>query len=450
MFTVGDEEMRRTTPTIGVIFSIVGLVLRNGPAMVPPPPPPPLPSLSRPHACAPPAPGKLPNLTICVQVKDEVAYLAEWIEFYRLAGPVQRFVIYDDGSSDNVQQLPALFKLRRGFDGVIVRSALPRHRLLHDSLGTCRDFPACQSLSYMRCVEEFGGGSGSGSGERTVEWMLGVDADEFIFAPSACDTIASWLQRAMVAEPRIGSFRVHCLRYGANGQAQRFGWHLATPMSQRGMVLANDAMELLVGSHVRRGPSPWGHGGAAERSMHDACEAMAPQSALSAGMPLGLGHNLSDNGFGSEREAREATAACPYVECRDACEPAFLGRAVCSQSAREEPGKSLFRGDRCAVPGIHYCVGAAEGTRRWADVHAELRCNHYYIRSEQDVAIKAGWHARAQRFVPAVAKCRRFWNSVEDRAILDAHPGLLQALHSAMGALAGGVAMPPVHVHHQS
>ena len=276
--------------------------------------------------------------------------------------------------------------------------------------------------------------------------------DEFIFAPSPCDTIASWLHRASRAEPDTGSFRVHCLRYGINGQERRFRWGVSDEDGTNssngdgggsssggggGVKLANSAgrMELLLQSHTRRGPSPF-H--AAERATHDECAAMAPQSSLSAGVPLGFGDSAPGNSSSNSSGVGGGGGGgrCPFPECRDANDD-IVGRSVCSQSDTEEPGKSLFRSDRCAVPGLHYCVGEKR-TRRWADVHGELRCNHYYIRSAEDVAIKAGWHKRARRFVPAVAKCQRFWNAVEDKAVLDAHPGLLGALRQAMAELAGG------------
>ena len=48
-------------------------------------------------------------LTVCTMAKDEVAYIVEWVEFMRIQG-VQQFVIYDDGSRDNITLLKQFYE----------------------------------------------------------------------------------------------------------------------------------------------------------------------------------------------------------------------------------------------------------------------------------------------------------------------------------------------------
>jgi hypothetical protein len=46
-------------------------------------------------------------LTLCSMVKNDAPYIVEWIEFLRLQG-VDRFILYDDGSADQLNLLNQL------------------------------------------------------------------------------------------------------------------------------------------------------------------------------------------------------------------------------------------------------------------------------------------------------------------------------------------------------
>ena len=51
------------------------------------------------------------RLVACAQLKNEVPYVVEWIEFHRLQG-FSHLVIYDDFSSDNISLLETLYRWR--------------------------------------------------------------------------------------------------------------------------------------------------------------------------------------------------------------------------------------------------------------------------------------------------------------------------------------------------
>ena len=49
------------------------------------------------------------RLVACAQLKNEVPYIVEWIEFHRLVG-FSHLVIYDDFSEDSVSLLETLYR----------------------------------------------------------------------------------------------------------------------------------------------------------------------------------------------------------------------------------------------------------------------------------------------------------------------------------------------------
>ena len=56
-----------------------------------------------------------PYLAACTIYRDAASYLAEWIEFHRLLG-VERFFLYDNGSTDDHREVLAPYRRRRHRD----------------------------------------------------------------------------------------------------------------------------------------------------------------------------------------------------------------------------------------------------------------------------------------------------------------------------------------------
>lgn len=52
------------------------------------------------------------KMLACTMVKNDLPYLFEWVEYYRLMGPVTHFVVFDDLSDDNVSLLQAFYQSR--------------------------------------------------------------------------------------------------------------------------------------------------------------------------------------------------------------------------------------------------------------------------------------------------------------------------------------------------
>jgi hypothetical protein len=99
-------------------------------------------------------------LSICAIYRDEASYLAEWIEFHRLAG-VERFYLYDNRSADD--HLEVLAPHRE--DGtVVLKDAGPE--------------PARggnQKRIYTECLRER---------KDESRWIAFLDLDEFLFSPT--------------------------------------------------------------------------------------------------------------------------------------------------------------------------------------------------------------------------------------------------------------------------
>jgi hypothetical protein len=94
-------------------------------------------------------------LAVCAVYRDEAPYLAEWIEFHRAVG-VERFFLYDNGSSDAADQVLAPYV--RG--GTVVPHEWPG--------------PPLQREIYDHCLTTHG---------NEARWIAFIDVDEFLFSP---------------------------------------------------------------------------------------------------------------------------------------------------------------------------------------------------------------------------------------------------------------------------
>jgi glycosyltransferase involved in cell wall biosynthesis len=97
-------------------------------------------------------------LSICAIFKDEAPYLAEWIEFHRLVG-VQRFLLYDNGSSDGGREIVEPW-VHTGAVSV-VDCSVPLAE-------------GGQSWAYADALRRARG---------HTRWLAFIDLDEFLFSP---------------------------------------------------------------------------------------------------------------------------------------------------------------------------------------------------------------------------------------------------------------------------
>src|SRR5215207_1307624 len=100
-------------------------------------------------------------LSACTIYRDAASYLAEWIEFHRLMG-VERFFLYDNGSSDDHRELLAPYVA----DDIAVVHDWPMPFIGERGLALRRAFDHC-----LRVHRD------------DSRWIAFLDLDEFLFAP---------------------------------------------------------------------------------------------------------------------------------------------------------------------------------------------------------------------------------------------------------------------------
>ena len=100
------------------------------------------------------------QLMAAVIIKNEAPYMIEWLEFHRLVG-VQKVIIYNNDSSDNIQQI-----LKPYLDNKFVELIPWPNFLSHYNH---------QHMAYAHAFRHT---------SRLTKWLAILDADEFLFAPT--------------------------------------------------------------------------------------------------------------------------------------------------------------------------------------------------------------------------------------------------------------------------
>ena len=304
-------------------------------------------------------------LTACTMIQNEAAYIVEWIEFMRIQG-VDRFVIYDDHSSDNIGLLKRFYHEKDPSCEIHVLEALgPATSSITAGLRR-------QASSFQHCLDTYG---------PTSEWMVVLDVDEFLYSP-AFGTVADLLGNLSSIEAQENRTINHILstnlNFGSSGQKHRFGYRLITTgtVSAERVRYSNACgIQLLVERHILRGPHL-----SLEPAMYN---------------------NLTD----------------------------FKSLWICKlpgyfSPCRHNPGKSLFRPAFAVEAGVHAPTTwrsptiAALTAAMPAGRTILLQGNHYYYKSKEDVEHKAAqWH------IPE--HLRNFnltndllWNRVRDDGVL--------------------------------
>jgi hypothetical protein len=102
-------------------------------------------------------------LAACTIYRDDADYLAEWLEFHRLAG-VERFFLYDNGSQDHHLEVLAPYL----DEGVVTRHEWPFPFLGRNGR------PKALFTAFEHCV---------GAPRDDARWIAFLDVDEFLFSP---------------------------------------------------------------------------------------------------------------------------------------------------------------------------------------------------------------------------------------------------------------------------
>jgi hypothetical protein len=111
-----------------------------------------------------PSEGGRAYLAACTIYRDDADYLPEWIEFHRLVG-VERFVLYDNGSTDHHLEVLAPYL----DEGLATRHEWPLPFLGQNGR------PKAMFLAFEHCV---------GAHREDARWFAFLDMDEFLFSPA--------------------------------------------------------------------------------------------------------------------------------------------------------------------------------------------------------------------------------------------------------------------------
>ncbi|HZO60738.1 MAG TPA: glycosyltransferase family 92 protein [Solirubrobacterales bacterium] len=111
----------------------------------------------------PPEPGRA-YLAACTIYRQDAEYLAEWIEFHRLGG-VERFFLYDNGSTDDHRDVLAPYVE----EGIVTQHDWPTPFRGHNGR------PMALFSAFEHCA---------GAHRDDARWIAFLDVDEFLFSPA--------------------------------------------------------------------------------------------------------------------------------------------------------------------------------------------------------------------------------------------------------------------------
>ncbi|OQV14883.1 hypothetical protein BV898_10915 [Hypsibius exemplaris] len=253
-------------------------------------------------------------------IRNEQAYLLEWIEFHRLQG-VDQFILYDDGSTDDTDIIPLLYRSVGLPDTVKILSS-NFLRQSQASQHTLIQYETNQRSVLNHCHRRFG--------PRT-DWMLLTDIDEFTYSPHY-PSLISFLRQA----GKQKYYSINVVKYGTNNRTKSPKSNLFLEPERTGIFEGERWPDLLIDQSIRR----------------------APRRELDEGFHELYSNNCVSKTFKESYcgEGGEKTLFHPLT-CRFGC----LGVHGCER----------FR-----------VRGAVQGNWPWANL-SDLRIDHFYFRSTE-------------------------------------------------------------------
>jgi len=106
------------------------------------------------------------TLSIVVMIKNEAEYITEWLEYHKLVG-VDKFIIYDNNSEDNIKSV-----LQPYIDaGVVDYIFYPKTQADFEKKGKKVEYWAFQAYAYNDAIKKY---------RNKSKWIGIIDIDEFI------------------------------------------------------------------------------------------------------------------------------------------------------------------------------------------------------------------------------------------------------------------------------
>ncbi|KAH7692025.1 Nucleotide-diphospho-sugar transferases protein [Dioscorea alata] len=140
-----------------------------------------------------------PLVCACTMVRDVAKFLREWVTYHSAIG-VDRFIIYDNGSEDDLE------------------SAINRLLLEgHDVSTVLWPWAKTQEAGFSHCVAAH---------RDSCDWMAFIDVDEFLFSPAWAASARpnrTMVRSILPTEPesdRVGQVSVPCRDFGPSGRKE--------------------------------------------------------------------------------------------------------------------------------------------------------------------------------------------------------------------------------------
>ncbi|KAM0945180.1 putative Glycosyltransferase family 92, nucleotide-diphospho-sugar transferase [Dioscorea sansibarensis] len=140
-----------------------------------------------------------PLVCACTMVRDAAKFLGEWVTYHSAIG-VDRFIIYDNGSEDDL-------------GSAINRLVLEGH----DVSTVLWPWAKTQEAGFSHCAAAH---------RDSCEWMAFIDVDEFLFSPAWARSVQpnrTMVRSILPAEPesdRVGQVSVSCRDFGPSGMKE--------------------------------------------------------------------------------------------------------------------------------------------------------------------------------------------------------------------------------------
>ena len=267
--------------------------------------------------------------------RNVMPYVIEWIFFHHLQG-VDRFMIFDDKSDDDLHLLPKLLKAYDfpGMVEVIPANFLSQKNPRYDDISSHNSRQE-DVLDFCRLRVT-----------NTSEWVLVIDTDEFVYSTGE-ETILQLVEKIVEdskkldTEDFVTTFGFTAVRFGTSG----------TLYNMHGYVLRDNKGEI----HLLYHPQP-----------------------NSTVYPL---------------TTETSNHRAPISELDDDFE-AIHNKTCVSEPQRciHAIGKAMFMPKYCTYSGIHYCRNLTKGHDHHFAI-TEARLAHYAWRSKENVEGYVGWQA---------------------------------------------------------
>ena len=141
------------------------------------------------------------DVAICMQISNDAGIMDEYIAFHWVQG-VGKFVIYDDGSSDNIWSV---------LEKYVALGIVEHHNIsgspIHGTVNLqTRSMNKCFTMLRERAVEE------------GLRWIAFPDTDEFVLSSIPNETLSETLNKNYVGEACL---RIHRTWYGSSFQHKK-------------------------------------------------------------------------------------------------------------------------------------------------------------------------------------------------------------------------------------